>query len=423
MDIPPPSCITYDLITEILLLLSVKTMMRLKSVSKSWNTLISDPTFIEQHLKKSLQNPQLILISDPSSGVVSFPMHRLLQNPSSTDSCLFPGSMNNCQVIGFSDPSSGVVSFPMHRLLQNPSSTDSCLFRGSMNNCQVIGSYNGLLCLLFKENGWEYQEYQFVLWNPATGTISLKVGTLKDSSAGSPFKFTFGCDISTGTYKVVALAKKCKELEVRVFSFGGSDWKNIQSFPIKDHEINDGVHLNGTINWLALSKYMQQLNQYGWIWNQIIVNANQSVIFSLNLSTETYTQILLPSGLDEVSMPFQPTLRVLMDCLCFLHDWKATQCVIWLMKEFGVQESWTQLFRIDYCKINHHYSYLLGFSICPLLPLYLSKDEDTLIFAEYLNYPAIIYNKRDMRVKRIRISHKMYWFTAMNYVESLVSTV
>ncbi|XP_045793476.1 F-box/kelch-repeat protein At3g23880-like [Trifolium pratense] len=402
MDIPPPSCITYDLITEILLLLSVKTMMRLKSVSKSWNTLISDPTFIEQHLKKSLQNPQLILISDPSSGVVSFPMDRLLQNPSSTDSCL---------------------SFPMHRLLQNPSSTDSCLFRGSMNNCQVIGSYNGLLCLLFKENGWEYQEYQFVLWNPATGTISLKVGTLKDSSAGSPFKFTFGCDISTGTYKVVALAKKCKELEVRVFSFGGSDWKNIQSFPIKDHEINDGVHLSGTINWLALSKYMQQFNQYGWISNHIIVNAKQSVIFSLNLSTETYTQILLPSGLDEVSMSFPPTLGVLTDCLCFLHDWKPTQCVIWLMKEFGVQESWTQLFRMDYCKINHHHPYLLGFSICPLRPLYLSKDEDTLIFAEYINDLAIIYSKRDMRVERIRNSHKMYWFTAMNYVESLVSTV
>ncbi|CAJ2670284.1 unnamed protein product [Trifolium pratense] len=384
MDIPPPSCITYDLITEILLLLSVKTMMRLKSVSKSWNTIISDPCFIEQHLKKSLQNPQLILISNPSSGV---------------------------------------VSFPMHRLLQNPSSTDSCHFRGSMNNSQVIGSYNGLLCLLFKKNRWKYTEYQFVLWNPATGTISLKVGTFKDSYAGSPFKFTFGFDISTGTYKVVALAKKCKELEVRVFSFGGSDWKNIQSFPIKDQEINDGVHLSGTINWLALSKYMQEFNQYGWISNHIIVNAKQSVIFSLNLSTETYTQILLPSGLDEVSMSFPPTLGVLTDCLCFLHDWKATQYVIWLMKEFGVQESWTQLFRIDYCKINHRRSYLLGFSICPLRPMYLSKDEDTLIFAEYINCPAIIYSKRDMRVKKIRISHKMYWFTAMNYVESLVSTV
>ncbi|MCI04923.1 F-box/kelch-repeat protein, partial [Trifolium medium] len=59
---------------------------------------------------------------------------------------------------------------------------------------------------------------------------------------------------------------------------------------------------------------------------------------------ETYTQFLLPPGFDE--MPhFHPTLQVMMDSLCFSHDFKGTQFVIWQMNEFRVQDSWTQ--RID----------------------------------------------------------------------------
>jgi F-box interacting protein len=213
---------------------------------------------------------------------------------------------------------------------------------------------------------------------------------------------------------VVALARERKDIwkhEVKVFSLSDNCWRDI-SIPLINVSLtnnytnqNNGVHLNGTINWLA------------------IAISKQFVIISLDLSTETYTQILFPSSLDEVLSNYQPTLRVLMDCLCFSYDCNVSECVIWQMMEFGVQESWTQLFRIDYCKIDRDMK-LFGIpnSRTRLLPLYLSKDGDTLIFVKSVDDPTIIYNRRDKRVETIKTSNRLCWFYAMDYVESLVST-
>jgi hypothetical protein len=69
---------------------------------------------------------------------------------------------------------------------------------------------------------------------------------------------------------------------------------------------------------------------------------------SLYLSTESYKQFLLPPGFVEV--PFSlPVLRVLMDCLCFSYEF-----VLWQMKKFGIHESWTQLFKINYQNLQMH---------------------------------------------------------------------
>jgi len=402
-----------ELIAEILILLNVKTIVLFKCVSKSWNTLISDPIFIKNHLKKSSQIPRLMLTPLTSKY-----------------------------------PISSVESFPVSRLLENSSyivSGDNC--HGSEDTCQVVGSCNGLLCLLFhsryKKSFYVYKKYWFCLWNPATRTKSEKLGIFKDYVniyLSKPYKFTFGCDISTETYKVVAISEKpilSKEgdeedvvswkCQVRIFSFGDNCWRKIQDCPlipvcvmnILINRINNGVHLNGTINWLCLPDYLLPSYEHGW---KSIANAQQFAIVSLDLSTETYKKLLLPRGFDEVP-EYQPTLDVLKDCLCFSHDFKTTEFVVWQMKEFGVQESWTQLFRIDYFKIYHNLNFY-GLTECgpPLLPLYLSTDGDTLILANSEDDRAIIYNWRDARVERIKISNKLCWFSTMDYVESLVST-
>jgi len=145
------------------------------------------------------------------------------------------------------------------------------------------------------------------------------------------------------TYKVVALRAEKSDASwksmVKVFSVGDNCWRKIQGFNtvpvdwfIFHHQhihLNDGVHLNGTINWLT---------------HMSIIHAEQFQI----VSTETYRQILLPS--DFIGVPFihLPVLRVLMDSLCFSYDSNKTEFVLWHMKEYGVQESWTQLFKISY---------------------------------------------------------------------------
>ncbi|MCI43797.1 F-box protein, partial [Trifolium medium] len=111
-------------------------------------------------------------------------------------------------------------------------------------------------------------------------------------------------------------------------------WRYIQSFPSVPLIWNDGVHLSGTVNWLAISGDFVSMSVQEGAHEAHIPHVEQFVIVSVGLSTEAYTQLLLLPGFDAVPC-VEPSLRVLMDCL-----------VIWQMKEFGVQESWTQLFRI-----------------------------------------------------------------------------
>jgi len=132
------------------------------------------------------------------------------------------------------------------------------------------------------------------------------------------------------TYKVVAF-----EPEARVFSFRDNVWKSIQRFPLY-YRLNWSVHLCGNVNWLATRKY------YSYFCKNIPVE--QYVIILLDLSKETYKELLLPQGFDEVPC-FEPSLCVLMDCLCFSHVFKKTQLVIWKMTDYGVEDSWTQLFK------------------------------------------------------------------------------
>jgi F-box interacting protein len=204
--------------------------------------------------------------------------------------------------------------------------------------------------------------------------------------------------------------------KVRIFNLGDKCWRNISCPPI----CGDGVHLNGTVNWLTVRDDLQSFFVGGTL-NAFIPFVELSVIASLDLSTETYTQFLLPSSVNEVPCVV-PSLQVLMDCLSFLHDFKKTEFVIWQMKEFGVQESWTRLFRIEYVNLQmHNLPYMKKAS---LLPLYSSKNGESLILLinDDEDQRVIIYNQRDKKVERIKITNERYWSSSIYYVESLVST-
>ncbi|CAJ2670631.1 unnamed protein product [Trifolium pratense] len=346
----PPAFIPDELISEILSFLTVKTIVRLKCVSKSWNTLISDQTFVQKHFNVSSQNPHLALF-----------WHQ-------PESCNF-----------------NVVPYPVYRVLKNPSIN---LIQPINYQCQLVGSCNGLLCLRNYSNG----SSEFSLWNPATRKISKNLGWMwipyRNHELGY-FDFTFGYDASTRDYKVVAFRGNVNEgswkSEVKVFSVGDNCWRNIQSFPV-----------------------VVLFNRFD----------------ARHLTTETYKQFLMPPGFDDEEVPlFKPVLRVLMDCLCFSHDSNKTEFVFWQMKQYGVQESWTQLFKISYPNLQMH-------NIdCSFQLACLYVNGDMVIFASHLwrlklRDQAFIYNLKDKTVERIKCRNSIKWFyNAKDYVESLVSVL
>ncbi|CAK8541083.1 unnamed protein product [Lathyrus sativus] len=385
-----------ELLAEIFSLLRVKCLMRFKCVNKSFNSLISDPYFIHMHLNKSQRNPNLTLI--------------LQQNYKFSD----------CNVTTF--PISGILDTPLTTVQFDH------YYDLNENNSSwwIVGSCNGLLTLIDTSTPPFNCDSRICFWNPATRA---KTEYFLPSSNIS-FQFAFGYDTLNEIYKVVAfhveldvkrrktnMVKFCNARSmVKVFSMGNDSWRNIQSFPalpfyrFNNNSINNGVYLSGTMNWLALRDYF--CFNYLFCSNEGSIDLDQFVIVSLDLSTETYTQFLLPQSFDKVPR-FPPALVVLRDCLCFCHDFEETCFVIWQMKDFGVQESWIQLFKI---------SYTYFFKWLDLLPLYLSENGDTLILANDEYDEAFIYHHKNNRVEKIETTDDILWSQSKNYIESLVST-
>jgi len=400
-----------ELIAEILSRLPVKTLMQLKCVCKSLKTLISHPSFAKLHLHRSPRNTHFLLLPDWA-------------NPDEMDLSVVPISVSSL----LESPLAIRYHEPYYHRLRDFDIPHNPYYLLSNMDCDlVIGSCNGLICLrgdtwdTTPENTW------FRIWNPATNTLSDKLGYLTNYS-----RLTFGYDISNQTYKVVDFSANT----VKVFSLSDNVWRDIQSFPIvpfslhfRRHHchpyVDHGVYVSGTINWLAI----RDKTEYEW--NDITID--QFVIVSLDLSTETYRQLLPPSGFVEVP-PVEPSVTVLVDCLCFSHRFRGTHFVIWKMMEFGVQESWTQFLKISFqnLHIDHGIGDWLAYgSQLFLLPLCVSESSNTLIMASnqegYIDYwghsqHAILYNWRENKVGQIATNNRIMWFDTKDYVESLIST-
>lgn len=277
--------------------------MQFKCVCKSWKTLISHPTFVKLHLKRSARNKHIALNSWNDT-IVPFPICGLLDNTSIT----LPNNPN------FQLKDKGV---------KEP------LF--------VVGSFNGLLCLLNYSQNNKFGEVLLYVWNPATRTLSNTIVFFHDRAIkfrnrhypthrrfcfripqlSTPqssecilrsWKFAFGYCNSIDTYKIVAF--HLKNNEVRVFDLRENSWRDIQCFPATvvplDHGrtfyhhlfMNCGVCVSGTINCLAIRYEFPFDCDYGSEWPFMTID--QFVIILLDLITETYHQLLPPRGFDNV---------------------------------------------------------------------------------------------------------------------------
>ncbi|XP_004492102.2 F-box/kelch-repeat protein At3g23880-like [Cicer arietinum] len=385
---PSPVVLSDDLIPEVLSFLSVKSLLRMRCVSKSWRALISDPVFVKLHLKKSSTRKTLFSLMKKRPLSESVDTHQ-------------------------SDGKVYCVLYPKSRLLHNPSfklSVDSYYL--SNENRNIAGSCNGLICLTGFSFTFTYREYWLRIWNPATRTLSPKIGYFRDSSncphemySFPAFDFKFGYDNSTDTYKVVAtntyLTHNLTCL-VRILTFGDNVWRDIESFPVapQNRIYSGGVYLGGTLNWLAIRDYFPH-NVV-----KFAIPVEQFRIVSLDLGTETYNQYMLPRGFDEMP-PDMPTLGVLGDCLCFSYSPNKINFVIWKMQIFGVDESWVQFLKISYQTQHPDFH---------VVPLFLF--EDTLILTSHKRQ-SIFYNWRNNTVEKINVTITNY--TTTDYVESLVS--
>ena len=292
------SHIPLELTLNILHHLPVKSLVRFLCISKQWRHLISSQDFIKKHLKLSIE-------SNRDCGII-------LRHYDDSDFLRFlfaPLSDNN----QFGN------AVEIHSALQ----------------LHILHHCDGLVCLSNEKD-------EVAIWNPLIRKYRKLPREPVEKPSGfehSTRAFAFGYDPQNDDYKVLRVVefynakRHLKEFEVKAYSLKAQSWKKVEEqWPYKKLSLNPGsASLNGAVHWL--------------------VDAPRSKIESLiafNLATEKFRFYRAPDQPDDEERVF-PALEVLGRYLCYsvlVNHNDTTYHEVWLMKEYGVESSWTQIYRI-----------------------------------------------------------------------------
>ncbi|QHO33153.1 hypothetical protein HN51_026909 [Arachis hypogaea] len=315
-----------ELIEEILLRIPASSLVRLSnSVCSSWRTLISSSQFAKDHLRRSMA-------VDPA-----------LTHPR----IAYYSSSYSYPIIGI---------FSARSVFENPPREPTKVVAYEGRRCRsIIGSCNGLLCLHD-----DVLEGRAMLWNPCTGFTSqpLKIGGL--------FHYCgFGYDHVNDKYKLFGtVIKKSGEFVTRIFTFGPkSKWRTIQDFPNRLHHPDNKASVvgwtgrfvsgTGTLNWLLCSGL-----------DSVVA------VLSVDLVKETYSQFSAPSRDSDDDRSVFPRLFILGGCLAVCYETKKTHWTLWLLKDYGVPQSWTKL------AIIRKHPPLINYCLNDVLrPMYMLKSD------------------------------------------------
>ncbi|XP_058189817.1 F-box/kelch-repeat protein At3g23880-like [Rhododendron vialii] len=206
----------------------------------------------------------------------------------------------------------------------------------------IMGYVKGLFCL------WEHDN--IFLWNPSIrkSIILPKPGITKKTHDSLADDLGFGYDLRSNDYKVVRIVTRCgsdrsqddESPLVEVYSLKAGSWKMNrgagESFPLGfriAYSQNFTSCLEGVLHWAAKAKG----------------NWNNRLVLSFDLCVEVFKTIKMPNGLE--SARFDITTSVFggfLSLLCEDNVDRANKsCSIWIMKEYGVVDSWYKYVKID----------------------------------------------------------------------------
>ncbi|XP_075659304.1 F-box/kelch-repeat protein At3g23880-like [Castanea sativa] len=200
---------------------------------------------------------------------------------------------------------------------------------------QLVGSANKLFCLR--------GENCFILWNPCIRKFITRPNP--SVTAEFPCYLAFGFDLRTNDYKVVTIAYQsytryegAKPPLVEVYSVSEGSWRVTSggdSYPPKITMSNwphQAASLNGAVYFVA--------NDWG--------DARSLIVLSFDLGDEVFHLISLPNGkfgLHADASIFTSEFKGLLSLICY-ESWRYGYS-IWVMKEYGIVDSWTKQFTID----------------------------------------------------------------------------
>ncbi|XP_059629459.1 F-box protein CPR1-like [Cornus florida] len=283
-----PKNLPHDLVVDILSRLPVKSLVRFKSVSKSWLTLFTDPRFVKMHLNRSQKRMKIVFPSDYSSRLVVFSTHNI----------------------------DDLTEMHVDSVLQFPSTTAEPWVT-------FIGSCDGLLLCLTSEplcNLFEPSK-KLYLFNLSTREFNrLPDSLLINRLYISLLSYGFGYDSCTDDYKIVEISRPSYGgSSVAIYTLKTNVWRWIQDIPDVVMHRKHATLLNGSLHWLT--KYTNK-------------------ILYLNLADEKFQYFLLPEfDFHITDAAFLSVLRKCLGICVPIIDIPASM----VMMEYGKRESWTSL--------------------------------------------------------------------------------
>ncbi|KAL5728063.1 hypothetical protein ACHQM5_001186 [Ranunculus cassubicifolius] len=286
-----------EIIEYILLRLPVKSLLRFRCVCRSWCALISDTHFINLHLGRSTETNDHIVMERCRAGFSSNGEAYLLHNAYGS-------------VVKLNYPS--VVSML------------GCSSNGILSYC------NGLICI------WDEND-MICLWNPFTRKHRILPQFTRRSSflkKKSHDGLGLGYNPVSKNHEVVRVL----ESEVEVYSLDKNSWTRIGNIPHMIYYQNRGaVSVGASLHWPVTRET-----------KTISYALQPNSIISLNMVTRTFQTFHLPEYEWEnyewsTDLTCWTNISELDGCLCVLRD-HHNRTEIWVMKEYGMKESWVKVF-------------------------------------------------------------------------------
>ncbi|KAL1819320.1 hypothetical protein ACET3Z_014189 [Daucus carota] len=307
-------CLPTEINTKILIGLPVKTLGQLKCVSKSFNMLLKSHHFIKRHSEQILDQNSLKLVLVAASSSV----HTLTITDQNLVSRLAPVPLPPNDVNKFLHPTS------------------------------LVGTCMGLACLRCPPNTYS-------LLNPTTKECRVLPNPGRFwTTSWPPSKVSgFGYIPSMDDFRVVcvALYKDRPYVPViKVFSGKSDSWK---TKPITVREPLFGffsdyaVYFNGSAYWL------------GWSADNIDAKYQRVCLTAFDFVKEEFSTISLHD--ENIHADKIKAFVLLEGCLTVVVDEDDFSVGMWMMKEVGVQESWTKTFSFRRYFLK---PYALVFPIC-----------------------------------------------------------
>lgn len=354
-DVPMPP----DVFAQILSWLPVISLLRFRSVSKSFRALIDSDYVIKLHLNHSVQtNTNLNL--------------------------LFGGDRTLCYLN--LDASSKAVN-----KIDNP-------LYFAIFETVILGSCNGVVCLCTTE-----PDNEIAFWNPLVRKFKkirlAPAKCLEGLGRGICIK-GFGYDQANDDHKVVRLVQYCSlyndivHSTIEVFSSKTDGWREVRDFPYYlCYRRNFNTFAKGALHWLVSLKPEAKAD---------------FLIAAFDLTTEELCLLPQPDFANEMVLV---NLCVLGGCLSMVCNYPKKHVDIWVMKSYGVKDSWTKLISTADVKLIKESDFLR--------PIAYSKSGKEVLLEK--NFERLYwYHLENKTVKRLIVPGMPRLFVTETFTGSLV---